>query len=185
MVIFSFLQNHGIHSPIGCHTFRATGITQYLKNGGKLEHAQQIASHESPCTRLKQFYVLQEVNYCYESGDGSSQGRIRVSQQHATTLRFLAEPAHVNFGGKVHGGAVMKWIDQAGYACAAGWSGSYCVIVFVALGADSKPHPVPRWIPRTDHERLLEDYAIIDRCIDRFSSHGIKCEHEKNIYSHT
>ena len=28
------------------------------------------------------------------------------------TLRFLAEPTHVNLGGKVHGGAVMKWIDQ-------------------------------------------------------------------------
>jgi acyl-CoA hydrolase len=37
----------------------------------------------------------------------------------------------VNFGGKVHGGMVMKWIDQAGYACAAGWSGSYCVTVYV------------------------------------------------------
>jgi integrase/recombinase XerD len=40
----------GILSPIGCHTFRATGITQYLKNGGKLEHVQQIAAHESPRT---------------------------------------------------------------------------------------------------------------------------------------
>src|SRR3712207_4646621 len=47
------------------------------------------------------------------------------------TLRFLAEPTDVNFGGKVHGGAVMKWIDQAGYACAAGWSGQYCVTVYV------------------------------------------------------
>lgn len=47
------------------------------------------------------------------------------------TLRFLAEPADVNFGGKVHGGAVMKWIDQAGYACAVGWSGYYCVTVYV------------------------------------------------------
>jgi acyl-CoA hydrolase len=47
------------------------------------------------------------------------------------TLRFLAEPTDVNFGGKVHGGAVMKWIDQAGYACAVGWSGYYCVTVFV------------------------------------------------------
>jgi hypothetical protein len=28
------------------------------------------------------------------------------------TLRFLAEPIYVNFGGKVHGGAVMKWIEQ-------------------------------------------------------------------------
>lgn len=29
------------------HTFRATGITAYLKNGGLLEHAQRIAAHES------------------------------------------------------------------------------------------------------------------------------------------
>jgi len=52
-------------------------------------------------------------------------------QQREVTLRFLAEPTDVNFGGKVHGGAVMKWIDQAGYACAAGWSGQYCVTVYV------------------------------------------------------
>jgi len=25
----------------------------------------------------------------------------------------------------------MKWIDQAGYACAAGWAGCYCVTVYV------------------------------------------------------
>ena len=47
------------------------------------------------------------------------------------TLRFLAEPGHVNFGGKVHGGAVMKWIDQAGYTCAAGWAGQYCVTLYL------------------------------------------------------
>lgn len=47
------------------------------------------------------------------------------------TLRFLAEPTDVNFGGKVHGGAVMKWIDQAGYACAVGWSSQYCITVYV------------------------------------------------------
>ena len=33
-----------------CHTFRATGITAYLSNGGTLEHAQQIAGHASPRT---------------------------------------------------------------------------------------------------------------------------------------
>jgi len=33
-----------------CHTFRATGITTYLQNGGTLEHAQTIATHESPRT---------------------------------------------------------------------------------------------------------------------------------------
>ena len=47
------------------------------------------------------------------------------------TLRFLAEPNTVNFGGKVHGGTVMKWIDEAGYACATSWSKRYCVTVFI------------------------------------------------------
>jgi site-specific recombinase XerD len=35
---------------ICCHTFRATGITAYMENGGTLEHAQAIAAHESPRT---------------------------------------------------------------------------------------------------------------------------------------
>ena len=40
----------GIADAIGCHTFRATGITAYLANGGALEHAQEMAAHESPRT---------------------------------------------------------------------------------------------------------------------------------------
>jgi acyl-CoA hydrolase len=53
------------------------------------------------------------------------------AKKNAITLRFLAEPSEVNFGGKVHGGTVMKWIDQAGYTCAVAWSGQYCVTVYV------------------------------------------------------
>jgi acyl-CoA hydrolase len=135
--------------------------------------------------------------------------------QRGITLRFLAEPGDVNFGGKVHGGAVMKWIDQVGYTCAAGWTGCYCVtvylgglhflapihvgevvelqalvvrtgrtsidiavdvyardpkstdrrrtghcvIVFVALGANGRPSPVPQWQPRSELDRALETYA--------------------------
>ena len=52
-------------------------------------------------------------------------------QQRVLTLRFLAEPTDVNYGGKVHGGMAMKWIDHAGYAAAVGWSGRYCVTVAV------------------------------------------------------
>ncbi len=40
----------GIETKIGCHSFRATGITEYLGNGGKLEIAQQMANHESSRT---------------------------------------------------------------------------------------------------------------------------------------
>lgn len=132
------------------------------------------------------------------------------------TLRFLAEPSEVNFGGKVHGGTVMKWIDQAGYACAVGWSGLYCVtvyvggirflnpirigdlvevkarivhtgrssmhiavdvwardpkhpqaatktthciIVFVGLGQDNQPHPVPVWTPTDEESLKMQVYA--------------------------
>ncbi|BBB30053.1 acyl-CoA thioesterase [Neptunomonas japonica] len=53
-----------------------------------------------------------------------------AGQDREITLRFLSEPADVNFGGKVHGGAVMKWIDLAAYACAAGWSGKYCITAY-------------------------------------------------------
>jgi site-specific recombinase XerD len=40
----------GIAAEVCCHTFRATGITAYLSNGGALEHAQEMAAHESPRT---------------------------------------------------------------------------------------------------------------------------------------
>ncbi|OWK40220.1 acyl-CoA thioesterase [Fimbriiglobus ruber] len=63
-------------------------------------------------------------------------------RQREITLRFLAEPTDVNFGGKVHGGAVMKWIDQAGYACAVGWSGQYCVTAYVGGIRFLKPIPI-------------------------------------------
>jgi integrase len=39
-----------IFGPIGNHTFRATGITAYLGNGGGLAHVQSMAAHESPRT---------------------------------------------------------------------------------------------------------------------------------------
>jgi integrase/recombinase XerD len=51
---------------ICCHTFRATGITAYLENGGTIEHAQAIAAHESPRTtklydRTSDLITLDEI----------------------------------------------------------------------------------------------------------------------------
>ena len=141
-------------------------------------------------------------------------------QQRDLDFRFMAEPGDVNYGGKVHGGVVMKWIDQVGYAAAVGWSGRYsvtvavggirfvapvrigdlvivsaklvhtgtssmhfsvdvrarnpgfddaagserlcthCVIVFVALdGVEGKPTAVPAWLPQSDEDRRLAEYA--------------------------
>lgn len=45
----------GLPDTICCHTFRATGITAYLRNGGTLENAARIAAHES--TRTTQLYA--------------------------------------------------------------------------------------------------------------------------------
>lgn len=132
------------------------------------------------------------------------------------TFQFISEPSDVNFGGKVHGGAVMKWIDQTAYTCARTWSESYCVtvyvggirffspinigdlvkidayvvftgntsihiaidvyskdisakdfvkkthciIVFVAVNERGEPQPVKKWVPSTEKEKKLEQYAI-------------------------
>jgi 4-hydroxybenzoyl-CoA thioesterase len=47
-----------------------------------------------------------------------------------TVFRFLASPSDINWGGNVHGGTVMRWIDETAYACAAGWSSEAAVAVY-------------------------------------------------------
>lgn len=132
-----------------------------------------------------------------------------------STLRFLAAPMDVNWGGKVHGGTVMRWIDDAAYVCSVGWAhgpctavyaggirfyrpllighvvevearllhtgrtsmhisvhvrsgdpqtGSlelttHCLFVFVGLGPDGRPTPVPPWRPRTEEDKALDEHA--------------------------
>ncbi|RFA18772.1 acyl-CoA thioesterase [Subtercola boreus] len=133
------------------------------------------------------------------------------------TLRFLASPTDVaSIGGKVHAGKVLEWIDKAGYACAVGWSQSYCVtayvgsvsfvapiesgnlvevhaklvytgtssmhirvnvssadprvgryvtstdcvIIFVAVGPDARPTPVPPWAPESESDAALHTDAV-------------------------
>jgi integrase len=60
------LRDARIRTRATCHTFRATGITDYLSRGGTLEHAQRIAAHESPRTtklydRTKDDITLDEI----------------------------------------------------------------------------------------------------------------------------
>ncbi len=40
----------GIETPISCHTFRATGTTDYLTSGGRIEVAQRMAGHSNAKT---------------------------------------------------------------------------------------------------------------------------------------
>ena len=132
------------------------------------------------------------------------------------TFQFISEPMDVNFGGNVHGGAVMKWMDQTAYACAVAWAQTYCVtvyvggikfykpikigdlvkidarilytggtsihvgldvfskgmfhddfhktthciMVFVSVDSDGKSIPVKKWIPETEQQKQLEQYAM-------------------------
>ncbi|MBW4043014.1 MAG: acyl-CoA thioesterase [Acidobacteria bacterium] len=54
------------------------------------------------------------------------------ADREATVLRFLAPPNEVDLDGRtIKSGHVLEWIDRAGFACAAAWSGSYCVTAYV------------------------------------------------------
>ena len=61
-----------------------------------------------------------------------SLGTAPVTERGRTTLRFLALPADAGVDGRsMQAGRVLEWIDRAGFACAAAWSGSYCVTAYV------------------------------------------------------
>lgn len=133
------------------------------------------------------------------------------------TLRFLAAPTDAGLADSVGGGRVLEWIDKAAYACAANWSGTYCVtayvgdvrfarpiavgdiveaqaqlvhtgrssmhivvtvssgdpkshtttlatrclVIFVAVDGSGSTVEVPRWEPRTDEQRALEEHAVL------------------------
>jgi acyl-CoA hydrolase len=99
------------------------------------------------------------------------------------TLRFLAGAHDMNIMGNVHGGAVMKWIDEAGYACSAGWSGLPCVTVYVggirflkpiAVGSLVEVHAKLIYTGRTSMHVLVdvcstdpkeEDYQTTTHCV--------------------
>ncbi|MGA8045260.1 MAG: hotdog domain-containing protein [Dermatophilaceae bacterium] len=55
------------------------------------------------------------------------------------TLRFLAAPTDAGQSGSVSAGRVLEWIDKAGYAAAAGWSGRYCVTAYVGNVRFARP----------------------------------------------
>jgi acyl-CoA hydrolase len=62
-----------------------------------------------------------------------------AGQDREFTMRFLAGATDRNVYGNVHGGSMMKWMDEAAYACAAGWSGLPCVTISVSGITFHKP----------------------------------------------
>jgi 4-hydroxybenzoyl-CoA thioesterase len=64
----------------------------------------------------------------------------RAGRDDRITLRFLTTPADTAAGGRsVAAGSVMEWIDKAGYACAVGWAGTYCVTAYVGNVRHRRP----------------------------------------------
>ncbi len=54
-----------------------------------------------------------------------------MTPQHELTMTVLMTPDMANFSGNVHGGAVLKLLDQVAYACASRYAGSYVVTLSV------------------------------------------------------
>ena len=52
-------------------------------------------------------------------------------QRHQLRMTVLMTPDMANFSGNVHGGTVLKMLDQAAYACASRYAGSYVVTLSV------------------------------------------------------
>ena len=48
-----------------------------------------------------------------------------------TTITELMIPSYANFGGKIHGGILLSFMDKVAYACAAKHASTYCVTVSV------------------------------------------------------
>jgi hypothetical protein len=67
----------GILAQIGNHMLRPTGITAYLSNGGALEHAQEMAAHESP--RTTKLYDRTKKRLTQDEDPQSSHHRARAS----------------------------------------------------------------------------------------------------------
>lgn len=55
----------------------------------------------------------------------------RLPGQHELTMTVLMTPDMANFSGKVHGGAILKKLDEVAYACASRYSGHYVVTLSV------------------------------------------------------
>lgn len=72
--------------------------------------------------RLEPRKAIQQAMREQEYTDGGTTPR--------TVFRFLAAPGDANWGGNAHGGTVMRWIDEAAFACAASWSSEAAVAVY-------------------------------------------------------
>jgi len=58
---------------------------------------------------------------------------------HSITLRFLASQGTQPQAGRVLGGTVLRWVDEAGFACASAWAKGACVTEFMGSAHFLRP----------------------------------------------
>lgn len=96
--------------------------------------ASRLECHESD-EAVMRIRLRRDIEISMSEQTYSSEGTAPRS-----TLRFLAAPRDVNWGGNVHGGRLMSWIDDAANLCATRWSGTPCTSVYA--GGVRFYHPV-------------------------------------------
>lgn len=83
---------------------------------------EELRSYEAALSRIDLRRAI-EAEMEKQTYDGPSDAPRLIT-------RFLAKPTDVNWGGKVHGGTAMEWIDEAATACTMEWSGEDTVAVY-------------------------------------------------------
>lgn len=97
------------------------------------------------------------------------------------SFQFISEPTDINFGGKVHGGVVMKWIDQTAYTCARSWAETYCVTVYVGGIRFLKPINIGD-VVRVDAKVILTGRTSIHIAVDVYGRDIASKEFEKKTH---
>ncbi len=90
------------------------------------------------------------------------------------TMTEIMTPNMANFGGNVHGGAILQLMDRVAYACASRYSGHYCVTLSVDYVLFKRPVKVGE---------LLTFYACVNHVGRTSMEVGIRVESE-NISTH-
>lgn len=104
-----------------------------------------------------------------------------MSENSKISFQFISEPTDVNFGGKVHGGIVMKWIDQTAYTCARNWAETYCVTVYVGGIRFYKPISIGEVI-KINAYVIYTGNTSIHIAVDVYSRNFIQKDFEKKTH---
>ena len=104
-----------------------------------------------------------------------------MAENNKISFQFISEPTDVNFGGKVHGGIVMKWIDQTAYTCARNWAETYCVTVYVGGIRFLKPISIGEVI-KINAYVIYTGNTSINIAVDVYSRNFSQKEFEKKTH---